>query len=374
VTTPANAIQIADTVLKRLADAGLGDAGMTPKPDVTIGPLDREAEGPRLNWYLYRIAPHPGFRNMEHPRTGSRTAYGAPPLALTLHYLLSVYPAALTSTGDQELIAHVAMAAVMRRLHETAIVGNGSPHLPPATELVEPLRITMQNLDLEALTKVWTAAAQPLRLSVGYEVSLVVVEQQATYVPGPPVGSARTLVGGSLGTRLVSAAPTRIGADQVTSVRITGAVADTTYVLATEPDDPPGAPATGWPMTVVAQDADMVTLRLPQHDLAPGVRRLDAVSTVEGLPAGRDSIGLTVVPTVLALVGTAQAGAAATVTTAHCGPDTEIFVDGRSVPPTAVTPTTVTFTVPAGTAPGPHAVTLRSHRVAGPVFTLDVAP
>lgn len=372
--TAANAIQVADTVLKRLAEEGLTDAGMTPKPDVTVGPLDRDAEGPRLNWYLYRITPHPAFRNMEHPKTGSHTSRGAPPLALTLHYLLSVYPATLTSTGDQELTAHVAMAAAMRSLHETAIVGAGSPHLPTSAELVEPLRITLQNLDLEALTKVWTAAAQPLRLSVGYEVSLVVVEQRATHTPGPPVGAARTVVGASTGTRLVAATPVRVGGDVVIDVRVASLAADTAYRLAVEADDPAGAPADGWPMTVAGEDVTGVRLRLPRHDLAPGVRRLDAVSTVAGLPGGRDSIGLTVVPTVLAVTGTAHAGAAITVTTAHCGPDTEVFFDGRPVSPNTVAPTAVTFVVPVGTPPGGYPLALRSNRVAGPVFTLEVAP
>ncbi|GAA0712571.1 DUF4255 domain-containing protein [Dactylosporangium roseum] len=373
MSTPANAIQVADTVLKRLAEAGIADAALQPKPEVTIGPLDREAEGPRLNWYLYRISPHPGFRAMEHPGTGTRTALGKPPLALVLHYLLSVYPASLTSTGDQELVAHVTLAAAMRRLHESAIVGAGSPFLPAAAVLVEPLRITLQNLDLEALTKVWTAAAQPLRLSVGYEISLVVVEQQATHRPGPPVGAARALVG-PLGTRLLGAAPARLGGDQTTTVRVVGATPDTAYRLAAEAGDPPGAPADGWPMTVAGQDADGVRLRLPRPDLAPGVRRLDAITTVEGIPAGRDSIGLTVVPIVLSIAGTATAGASVTATTAHCAADTEVFLDGRPVTPGAVAATSVTFTVPAATAAGPHTLTLRSRRVAGPAFPFVVAP
>ncbi|HLL64852.1 MAG TPA: DUF4255 domain-containing protein [Micromonosporaceae bacterium] len=371
--TPANAIQVADTVLKRLAEAGIADAEVQPKPEVTIGPLDREAEGPRLNWYLYRITPHPGFRAMEHPRTGTETSLGRPPLALTLHYLLSVYPAALTSTGDQELVAHVTLAAAMRRLHESAIVGTGSPFLPPSTNLVEPLRITLQSLDLEALTKVWTASAQPLRLSVGYEISLVVVEQQARHVPGPPVGSARTLVG-TLGIRLLGAAPTRVGADTPLVVRVLNATPDTVYRLAAEAQDPPGAPADGWPMTMLSQDVNGVRLRLPRSDLAPGVRRLDAVSTMEGLPAGRDSIGLTIVPTVRSLDRPPTAGDPVVLDTAHCADDTEVFLDGRAVAPDSVAATSVTLTVPAGTAPGNHAFTLRSRRVAGPAFPFEVGP
>jgi len=89
----------------------------------------------------------------------------------------------------------------------------------------------MQNLDLEALTKVWTAAAQPLRLSVGYEVSLVAVEQQARSTSGPPVRTARTVVQRVARHASGFAAPSRLGADGEILVRTTGVVPDTAYLL-----------------------------------------------------------------------------------------------------------------------------------------------
>ena len=100
----------------------------------------------------------------------------------------------------------------MRALHENAIVGDGGP-VPSRrlrTPLVEPLRITLETLDLEAITKLWTAASQPMRLSVGYEVSLVVVD-----APGRPrgraAGEARVGSGSrrawARGSRSVDAAP-----------------------------------------------------------------------------------------------------------------------------------------------------------------------
>jgi hypothetical protein len=369
----ASAIQVVDDALRRIADAGLNDVPMDPKPDVTVGPLDRETEGTRLNWFLYAIEPNPSFRNMEHPRTGSHTSRGAPPLALVLRYLLTAYADTPTLTGDQDQVAHIALAAAMRKLHENAIVGPASAFLPaPAPTLVEPIRITLHSLDLDALSKVWTAAAQPMRLSVGYVVSLAVVEQQQVHRDGPPVREPRVLLVPGGWPRLRSLRPPRLGADVTTRVQVVGLTAATEFRLAPEPGDPAGAPAEGWAMTVVERGSGRVTLRLPRHDLMPGIRRLDAGTTLEGLRSGGDSIALTVEPTVVA-AGPATAGAPLALTTAHCGPDTEVFLDATAVTPTTVTATSVELTVPAPAA-GARVLSLRSRRVAGPGFPVTVGP
>jgi hypothetical protein len=368
----AGAIQVADDTLKRLADTGLADVPMAPKPDVTVGPLDREADGPRLNWFLYRVAPNAAYRNMEPPRTGSTSRRGKPPLALDLHYLLTAFPAAPTSTGDQEQTAHIALAAAMRRLHENPVVANGSAFLPVGTpNLHEPLRIALETLDLETLSKVWTAAAQPLRLSVGYVVTVVMLDALVAATTGPPVRVARSFAVPSLGPRLVQVAPPRFGGPADVTVTVTGAPAGTAYVLAAEPGDPAPVPAGGWPMTRVADTAQGVVLRLPRNDLRAGTRRLDAVATVEGLPFGRDSIGVTVVPVVLGTSLPVASGSPVTLATAHTGPDTEVFVAGRRVATSALTATSVRFTVPAG-SPGTRPVMLRANRVAGPPYDLVV--
>lgn len=368
----ASAIQVVDDTLKKLADTGLTDVPMLPKPDVTVGPLDREADGPRLNWFLYRVVPNAAYRNMEYPRNGSTASRGKPPLALDLHYLLTAYPADLTATGDQEQTAHVALAAAMRRLHENAIVGDGSPFLPlGAPSMFEPIRIVLETLDLETLSKVWTAAAQPLRLSVGYLVTIAFVDALGEHQPGPPVRAVRDVVVPSLGPRLLAVSPARFGGDDDLLVALTGALPSTAYVLAPERDDPAPVPAGGWPMTVVASTIDGVTLRLPRHDLMPGVRRLDAVATEEGLPFGRDSIAVTVAPVVLSNTAPVVSGAPVTLTTAHCGADVEVFFDGVATAVTASTATSVTFTVPAASA-GTRPVMLRSNKVAGPAYSLVV--
>ena len=369
------AIQGVDDTLRDLSVAAL--SGLVPTTAVTVGPLDRDDDRSRLNWFLYRISPNAAFSNMEPPRTGSRTARGRPPLALELHYLLSAHAGPLTSNGDEDQFCHRALAAVMRALHDDGVIGEGDPNLSNlAKPLVEPLRVTLVSLDLDGLSKMWTAASQPLRLSVAYQVSLVIVDSAEAHVAGPPVLTRRVDVAPTLGPRLVSVSPERISAGVEFTVAAEGLTAATAFSLAREPGDPPG-PAGGWPLTLVSSGPGQVRLRLTSGALPPGRRRIEAVATDAGLPVGRGSIGLSVAPTIAGPAGPVAAGATVSLTTAHATADVEVFLRGRRVPPSAavfVSATQVDVTVAAGTPAGPLPAALRAGRVAGPVFSGLVVP
>jgi hypothetical protein len=370
------AIQGVDDTLKKLATDAV--AALTPKPTITVGPLDRDDDELRLNWFLYRIGPNPAYRNMEPPRTGWRSSRGRPPLALQLSYLLTAFPAtAQNSTGDQEQFAHAGLAAAMRALHANAIVGETDAALSPlAKPLVEPLRITLEALDLEAITKLWTASTRPIRLSVGYEVSLVVVDSPETFAPGPPVQTRRVAVTPSIGPRLTAVDPARITHAVDLTVTATGLTAGVSFFLARESGDPAG-PAEGWAMTAVpSPPPGAVVLQLPRDDLAPGARRLDAVATADGLPAGRDSIGVTVVPIVTGPAGPIARNVPVALATAHAAPDVEVFVGGVPLMASAVSfvsATHVEVTIPAATPPGTTHVGLRANKVAGPLVEVTLA-
>lgn len=369
------AIQGVDDTLKKLATNAV--AGLSPKPAITVGPLDRDDDELRLNWFLYRVGPNPAYRNMEPPATGWKTSLGRPPLALELSYLLTAFAATTTNGGDQEQFAHAGLAATMRALHENAVVTESDPALSPLAEpLVEPLRITLDVLDLEAITKIWTAASKPLRLSVGYEVSLVVVDSTQEFSPGPPVRARRIAVTPGMGPRLESVDPARITHGIDATVRATGLTAGVAFLLARESGDPAG-PAEGWAMTVVPNPPPgAVVLQLPRDDLAPGARRLDAVSTEEGLPSGRDSIGVTVVPVMTGLSTPVATNVPVVLPTAHAAPDVEVFVGGVRLAPSDVTflsPIQVEVTIPASTPSGTTEVGLRANRVAGPTLPLEIA-
>jgi Pvc16 N-terminal domain len=367
------AIQGVDETLKELAKQAV--ASLSPKPDVTVGPLDREDDDLRLNWFLYRVGPNPAYRNMEPPRTGWRTSRGRPPLALSLSYLLTAFPASATNGGDQEQFAHAGMTAAMRGLHENALVTEDEPALSAlAKPLVEPLRITMQDLDLEAISKIWTAVSKPLRLSVGYEVSLVVVDSTQVHAAGPPVRTRRVAVAPSLGPRLVSVTPGRIGHGVDFIVAVEGLTSATVLTLAREDGDPAGPD--DWPLTVVEAAAGSLTLQLPDPGLAPGARRIDATASEAGLLLGRDTIGLTVVPRVTGPETPLAKGTAVTLTAVHATSDVEVFLGGAALPSAQVSfvsPTEISVTIPGSTPAGATDVMLRAGKVAGPPTQVEIA-
>lgn len=346
-------------------------AGLTPRPTITVGPLDRDDDIVRLNWFLYLVRTNPAYRNMEPPRTGTRTARGRPPLALELDYVLTSHPGALTLAGEQPQFADRGLAAVMQALHERAIIAEGDPLLAPeAAPLVEPLRITMESLDLDAISKVWTAASRPARTAVGYRVSLAIVESTQAHVAGPPVRERRIGTAPSIGPRFEAIAPMRASAATTLDALLTGAIGVPTFALRRERDDPAGPDE--WPLTATPVAPGRFSVQIAPDDLAPGVRRLSVGTTVEGLPFGGDSTAVTLVPTVLAATGPVAPGATSTLTTAHAGTSVEVFIDGARVDAgdvTVVSPTQVDVVVPAGTSTGTHGVMLRSAFTAGPEFS-----
>jgi len=193
----SNALAIASVtaVLKNLLDNGMVEANSNGPVNVDVSPPDRVATGAseqaQLNLFLYSVAPNLGWRNVDLP---SRDAQGQsvsnPPLALDLYYLLSAYEA-------DEYDAEILLGYAMQILHETPVLGraairaalegdsaSGTP--PPiqfqalrASDLAdqaEQIKITPHRLDVDEMSKLWTAFQAKYRPSVAYHVSVVLIE------------------------------------------------------------------------------------------------------------------------------------------------------------------------------------------------------
>jgi hypothetical protein len=159
-------------------------------------------ETSQINLFLYLVTPNTGWRNEQLP---SRDATGRvrltnPPLALDLHYLLSVY-----SSGD--LHAEILLGYAMQLLHEMPVITrdfirtalNPSPNvgsaLPPALralvdsgleDQIELIKLTPQYLNTEEMSKLWTAMQSHFRPTAAYAASVVLIEsQQPTRAPLP---------------------------------------------------------------------------------------------------------------------------------------------------------------------------------------------
>jgi hypothetical protein len=392
LAAPAPVLSGVDAVLGAMTRDAVGTAIA-----VTNGPLDRPASGARLNWFLYRITPAVALMNMEFPQTGWTTRLGHPPLALTLHYLLSADPGELSTTGNEMPPAHDALTAVMMVLHEHAILGPDTVITSPPGQtvsqitsaldgLVEPLRITLDPVPLETITGLWASGLKSLRLSVAYQVSLVTVPSPAPFEPGPPVQQAVAAVSPSAGPRIVTVTPGLISFGRPVTITLTGA-ADTVAVTLSRSDGDPDDPTDGRPnpgMTHSTGPWRLATtpvpggLRadLPNPQLVPGRRVFTVTNLAGGWPAGSESAPLTVAPAISA-GPPLQPGATATLQASHVLAQGRVAFLGMTADYTLISPTSVTVTVPAGVAAyvgTSIAVSLESGTVAGPPTDLEVAP
>jgi hypothetical protein len=153
---------------------------------VTIVPPDDEKsaeKGARLNLFLYRVTENPHLKNQEMP-----AAPGFPLLSLDLHYLLTAFG----DGEDSDLEAQIILGDAMRVLHDHSLITEGlykvQDGLPAGVQKsildgslkdqFESVKIYLDPMSFEDLTKIWTAITKAYRLSVAYRVSVVQMESQ----------------------------------------------------------------------------------------------------------------------------------------------------------------------------------------------------
>lgn len=178
----SNALAIAAVTetLRGLLTRGLGIG------DVTASPLDtarRGATGNQINLFLYQVLPNAAWRNQDIPRQMKQGETGQPPLALTLSYLLTAY-----SGEDNDAGSHALLGGAMRVFHDHAVLNVAD--MAEATSPIdaaftsdlkshcEHIRITLQPLTLDEMSKVWTIFQTPYRMSAAYQVSAVLIESR----------------------------------------------------------------------------------------------------------------------------------------------------------------------------------------------------
>ena len=172
---------------------------LTAEPDladtvVTILPPDK-ARGAlnsnQLNLFLYQILPNAAWRNWNIPNQVKPGESGVPPLALDLYYLVTAFGKDNDATQP---FGHELMGKTMSVLYDHALLGadeirNATAANLAASDLdkqVERIRITLQPLSVEEISKLWTGFATQYRLSSAYEVSVALIEStQSVKTPLP---------------------------------------------------------------------------------------------------------------------------------------------------------------------------------------------
>lgn len=191
------ALGAVSAVLRNLLDDGMVQAvpavGAITVTAVAPDSIDLEDPefGPRLNLFLYRVSPNQGWVNGFLPAyspDGRRT--GNPPLALDAHLLVTAY-------GTSDFQAEILLGYATSILHEHPVLDralirralNPSPLgpsiLPPAfqalsasdlADQVEAVTITLEPMDSEEMSRLWSAMQAHYRPSAAYVVSVVLIQ------------------------------------------------------------------------------------------------------------------------------------------------------------------------------------------------------
>lgn len=139
---------------------------------------DKAGNSP-LNVFLYHVAVSAAWRNQDLPVAGRGGQPRRPLLALNLYYLISV------GEEDQKE-AHEKLGQAMLKFHDhPELAGfNANSGIKNQTD---PIRLTLQPLTLDEVSKLWSAFQTPYRPSVAYEVGVVLIESEIPEAPPMPV-------------------------------------------------------------------------------------------------------------------------------------------------------------------------------------------
>lgn len=190
------ALGAVSAVLRNVLDDGvvaaapsLGSVNVTAIAPDQVETADGDPPG--LNVYLHRVTPNAGWRNADLPSyDGNGTRLSNPPLALDLHYLVTAY-------GTADFEAEILLGYALHLLHERPVLDPeairraldpsplGAGVLPPAfqalraadlADQVESITITLDPIDTEEMSRLWSAFQTNHRPTAAYVVTVVLIE------------------------------------------------------------------------------------------------------------------------------------------------------------------------------------------------------
>lgn len=381
-------------------------------------------EASQVNLFMYLVTPNQGWRNEALPsRDGAgRNRLSNPPLALDLHYLLSVY-----SGGD--LHAEILLGYAMQLLHEMPVLPreairtalNPSPDvgtgLPPAlraladsglADQIEQIKLTPQYLSTEETSKLWTAMQSHFRPTAAYVASVVLIESQrqgSTPLPVLSRGRVDQVTGLEAGIAVrpsvVPAVPLLTAAEPPLGQPV-AAIGDTVLlrgqlldgsgrsvhlhhdrlgldidlpVLAAQLPDRPAATVAAFSLAgqqaVLPAGSYRATVRVTRPN-AQGVDRVQETNPLMLTLAPQ----LTNLPQTVARAGDGSATVTLNFTPAlRAGQRAMLVLDAADYAPEAAgaTPTSLSFVIPEA-AVGVHLVRLRIDGIDSPIVDMDFKP
>jgi hypothetical protein len=160
------------------SDADLMDTTVTLlPPDKARGTTTAN----QLNLFLYQILRNAAWSNRDMPGQVQPGETGMPPLPLNLWYLVTAFGRdndAVHPFGHR-LIGKAASVLYDHPVLSPDEIKSATSTALPTADLdrqIERVRITLQPLSVDEISKLWTGFATQYRLSAAYEVSVVLIE------------------------------------------------------------------------------------------------------------------------------------------------------------------------------------------------------
>jgi hypothetical protein len=203
----ALAIASVTYVLKDLLNNGFIDHDLGGSVNVSCLPpdkVDMENDNQlQLNLFLYHVTQNTGWQNERYPSLNSSgERISNPPLALNLHYILTAY-------SNKEFFSEVLLGYGMQLLHENPVLirdairtslalpsifdGSGLPAnlrvlaTSKLADQLEQIRITPVTLNVDEVSKMWTAFQSKYRPSAAYMATVVLIESTRSTKTALPV-------------------------------------------------------------------------------------------------------------------------------------------------------------------------------------------
>ena len=208
------AIAAVTSTLQRLLDAQVKT--IDNQSEVTTQPPDKATAGDnKLNLFLYHVGINAALRNNpELPGFGRRGEAALPPLALDLSYMLTAYGKGEVKSWDN--LGHRLLGRAMAFLHDHPVLLREelrtALEAAQVHEQLERVRVTPQPLSYEEMSKLWTTFQTNYRLSVAYQVSVLLIEsERPVRTPLPVLSIGADNAGVQLNPDLAPPLPTLTG-------------------------------------------------------------------------------------------------------------------------------------------------------------------
>lgn len=180
-------LRAASRTLHALLKREITDSGEPEISGITIelrSPKELRVSGVQtaVSLWLYRVTRNAELLNAP-PERLSATEVRGPGLPLTLHYLVTPF-------AEDTAVEQVLLGRALQVLQDHAIV-RGADFADSLVGERAELRVTLDTLPLEELTRVWDALKEPYELSASYRVQVLTIDSDREPLQVSPVVERR---------------------------------------------------------------------------------------------------------------------------------------------------------------------------------------